>query len=113
MKKVQFQDGDSEVYSFKINNPNIAEMLYAYKLKPNEKFVESASTVDHPQHYGGKDNPYEVIKVIEAWGLNNSFNLGNCVKYIGRLGKKGDPLEDLKKARWYLDREISNLEKMK
>lgn len=62
------------------------------------------STVDHPAHYGGKDNPYEAIKVIEAWDLG--FCLGNAVKYVARAGKKGDALEDLKKARWYLDREI-------
>lgn len=65
--------------------------------------------VDHPAHYGGADNLYEAIKVIEAWGLG--FCLGNTVKYISRAGKKGDRLEDLKKARWYLDREIERLEK--
>lgn len=65
--------------------------------------------VNHPQHYGGGDNPYEAIKVIEAWRLG--FCLGNAVKYIARAGKKADPaLQDLKKARWYLDREITNLE---
>lgn len=63
--------------------------------------------VDHPPHYGGADNPYEAIKVIEAWGLG--FNLGNTVKYISRAGKKGSNLEDLQKARWYLDREIQNM----
>lgn len=66
------------------------------------------SAVDHPSHYGGADNPYEAIKVIEAWNLG--FNLGNSVKYISRAGKKGDRIEDLRKARWYLDREISNME---
>lgn len=65
---------------------------------------KSVEAVDHPAHYGGADNPYEAIKVIEAWGLG--FCLGNTVKYISRAGKKGDPLEDLKKARWYLDRAI-------
>lgn len=60
--------------------------------------------VDHPAHYGGADNPYEAIKVIEAWGLG--FCLGNAVKYIARAGKKGDRVEDLEKARWYLTREI-------
>ena len=62
------------------------------------------STVDHPDHYGGADNPYEAIKVIEAWDLN--FNLGNAVKYIARAGHKVDRLEDLKKAIWYLQREV-------
>ncbi len=64
--------------------------------------------VDHPDHYGGEDNPYETIKVIEAWELN--FNLGNTVKYIDRHKKKGTPLQDLKKARWYLNREIATME---
>lgn len=69
-----------------------------------------ADAVNHPAHYGGADNPYEVIKVIEAWGLG--FCLGNTVKYISRAGKKdaGAIVEDLKKARWYLDREISRSE---
>jgi hypothetical protein len=64
--------------------------------------------VDHPQHYGGADNPYEAIKVIEAWDLG--FCLGNTVKYISRAGKKDDVLQDLKKARWYLDHEIDRIE---
>lgn len=65
--------------------------------------------VNHPAHYGGKDNPYEAIKVIEAWGL--SFNLGNCVKYVARAGRKepGKYVEDLEKAQWYLARAIANI----
>lgn len=65
--------------------------------------------INHPSHYGG-DNVYEAIKVIEAWNLG--FNLGNAVKYVARHGKKAGhlPLDDLKKARWYLDREIANRE---
>ena len=66
--------------------------------------------IDHPKHYGGADSPYEAIKVIEAWNLG--FHLGNTVKYISRAGKKTQQtlLEDLKKARWYLDRKIQKLE---
>lgn len=64
--------------------------------------------VNHPSHYGGPESPYEAIKVIEAWGLG--FALGNAVKYICRAGRKTRrPIEDLKKARWYLDREITRL----
>lgn len=63
--------------------------------------------INHPAHYGG-DTPYEAIKVIEAWGLG--FCLGNTVKYIARAEHKGATIEDLKKARWYLDREISKRE---
>ena len=66
----------------------------------------AGDNINHPDHYGGKDNPYEAIKVIEAWSLG--FNLGNCVKYISRAGKKGSRKEDLQKAKWYLDREIAN-----
>lgn len=64
--------------------------------------------VDHPAHYGGAYNPYEAIKVIEAWGLG--FNLGNTVKYISRADVKGAPLVDLRKAAWYLQREIGRRE---
>lgn len=62
--------------------------------------------INHPPHYGG-DTTYEAIKVIEAWDLD--FHLGNAVKYICRSGKKGDELEDLKKAAWYLNRKIEQL----
>ena len=65
--------------------------------------------VNHPVHYGGEDDPYEAIKVIEAWELG--FHLGNAVKYICRAGVKGDALTDLKKAAWYLKREIARLER--
>jgi len=67
-----------------------------------------SDNVNHPKHYGGAENPFEAIKVIEAWGLG--FCLGNAVKYICRAGKKGQVLEDLKKAAWYVNREIERLE---
>lgn len=72
---------------------------------------KKSDNVNHPSHYGGEDNPYEAIKVIEAWQLG--FHLGNTVKYIVREDKKGNALEDLKKARWYLDRKIQQMEKGK
>ena len=67
--------------------------------------------VNHPEHYGGKNNEYEAIKVIDAWDLG--FSLGNTVKYISRAGKKGKnkELEDLRKAKWYLEHHIKQLEK--
>jgi translation initiation factor 2B subunit (eIF-2B alpha/beta/delta family) len=68
------------------------------------------NAIDHPDHYGGKENTYEAIKVIEAYNLN--FSLGNVIKYVLRAGKKSsDTVEDLKKARWYIERQIENLEK--
>lgn len=68
--------------------------------------------INHPKHYGGKNNPYEAIKVIEAWSLG--FCLGNVVKYISRAGKKDitSIVQDLEKAKWYLDREIKKLKKL-
>ena len=66
--------------------------------------------VNHPGHYGGENNPYEAIKVIEAWDLN--FHLGNVVKYISRAGKKSkNSVEDLKKAEWYLSRYVQFIQK--
>ena len=67
--------------------------------------------VNHPDHYQfGKENTYEVIKVIEA--LEMDFHLGNTFKYIARAGKKGTDkeIQDLKKALWYLERKIQLLE---
>lgn len=65
--------------------------------------------VNHPSHY--TDGKIEVISFIEDKGLN--FHRGNAVKYIARAGKK-DPereVEDLEKAKWYLEREIERLKK--
>ena len=66
--------------------------------------------VNHPSHYGGKNNEYEAIKVIDAWQLG--FSLGNTIKYISRAGKKGKDkeLQDLLKARWYLEHHIKTIE---
>jgi len=58
--------------------------------------------VNHPAHYKGKG--LESIEVIEAFDLG--FHLGNAIKYILRAGKKDDRIQDLKKAIWYLEREI-------
>ena len=82
-----------------------------YPNKPEVPAPENKETINHPSHYGGEGNPYEVIKVIEAWKLG--FNLGNTVKYISRAGKKDKTktIEDLEKAKWYLEREINNLKK--
>lgn len=78
------------------------------KMKDQIRLETTDPRVDHPSHYGGADDPYEAIKVIEAWGLG--FHLGNTLKYIRRAFAKGDPVVDLKKARFYLDRAIQRLE---
>lgn len=66
------------------------------------------SDVDHPAHYGGAGDPYEAIKVIEAWKLG--FCLGNAVKYVRRAGQKPGQsrLKDLEKALWYLQHEVEH-----
>jgi hypothetical protein len=71
---------------------------------------DKKESINHPTHYGGQSNPYEAIKIIEA--LDLGFCLGNTLKYISRAGKKdkSKTLEDLLKARWYLDREIQKLQ---
>ena len=83
---------------------------------PSHYVPKNKEMVNHPSHYGGANNPYEAIKVIEAWEAN--FNIGTTLRYLSRCGKKticGSAeemrLEDLKKARRYLEREIQNIEK--
>ena len=81
----------------------------------DEMFVEvkkettKDNPVSHPKHY--TDGNIEVIDYIEDKEFN--FNLGNVIKYVSRAGKKdvNKTIQDLKKASWYLNREISNLEK--
>lgn len=69
-----------------------------------------SDAVSHPHYYNTSD--IEVIDAIEAWGFGEGFNRGNAIKYIARAGRK-DPakeVEDLKKARFYIDAEIKRLE---
>lgn len=63
--------------------------------------------INHPSHYA-EGRKFEPIDVIQDWQLN--YFLGNIVKYISRAGRKGSAIEDLKKARFYLDRQIQALE---
>lgn len=115
------EEVDAVIASITQGNSNMREELGKAALKirnfederalmPPIPFKGPKEEVNHPQHYGG-DTTYETIKVLEAWGLDASFNLGNAVKYLSRAGKK-DPnlLRDLKKAQWYLNREIEKLE---
>ena len=63
--------------------------------------------VNNPKHYTLAK--IEVIDFIEAWDLG--FHAGNVVKYVARAKHKNNMLEDLKKARWYIDRLIRKIEK--
>ena len=62
------------------------------------------NNIDHPKHY---NQGIEPIDIIESWDLN--FSLGNAIKYILRAPYKNNELEDLEKAKWYLEREIKRL----
>jgi len=73
-------------------------------------FESGQPTIDHPPHYNAHPSGVECIQVAEHY----NFNLGNAIKYLWRAGHKTpNPLEDLRKAQWYLTREISRLEKSK
>ena len=79
------------------------------KLKVEAQGLEGLArreAVNHPPHYN--QGKIEVIDAIEDWGLD--FNAGNVVKYVARHRHKDEPVEDLKKARWYLDRLIEGYE---
>jgi len=68
--------------------------------------IRRADSVNHPGHYTSHPSGVECIQVTE----HMNFCIGNAVKYLWRAGLKGDALEDLKKARWYVDREIKRIE---
>ncbi|WP_093171015.1 DUF3310 domain-containing protein [Sinosporangium album] len=67
---------------------------------------KQADPVNEPPHYVTHPSGVECIQIAEHF----NFRLGNVIKYVWRAGSKGDALQDLKKARWYLEREIAHLE---
>ena len=72
----------------------------------NKIIEDRKEMINHPQHY---NKGIEAIDIIESWDLN--FSLGNAIKYILRAPHKSNQIEDLKKAKWYVEREIERLEK--
>jgi hypothetical protein len=81
------------------------EKKFKETLRKELDAIQKEDMVNHPTHYTrGK---IEVIDFIEDQQL--PYHLGNVIKYIARAGYKGDKLEDLKKARWYLDRYINEV----
>lgn len=75
--------------------------------EPKEEKVDEKDMVNHPQHYSS--HGIEPIDYIESHELN--FNLGNVIKYVSRAKYKGTELQDLEKAKWYLEREISKYDR--
>lgn len=68
---------------------------------------EEPDMINHPPHYKSHPSGIECIQIVE----HMPFNLGNAVKYIWRSDEKGNTIQDLKKAAWYIQREIERLEK--
>ena len=97
----------SRTVSYDINGDEIYEDAPSYA-QEQLMDIKKREAVNHPSYY--KTGGIEAIDVIEAWDLD--FCLGNTVKYIARCGKKSDKVvEDLRKAVWYLNREIARIEK--
>lgn len=67
--------------------------------------MKKIDMVNKPQHYTSHPSGVECIEITE----HMNFNLGNCIKYLWRSDFKGAQIQDLQKARWYLDREIKRL----
>ena len=93
-----------------IHQANQAEMERRkqdpYGARKVMKEIHEREMVNHPDHYQGNGG-MEVIDIIENYDLG--FSLGNAIKYILRSNKKGSAKQDLKKAIWYINREINNL----
>jgi hypothetical protein len=75
--------------------------------RDEEYGYEEWNPIDKPKHYTEHPSGIECIQVTEHMG----FNLGNAIKYIWRCDLKQDAIEDLKKAKWYIDREIDKRER--
>ena len=69
----------------------------------HEKWQDDA--INHPPHYTGHASGVECITVTE----HHNFCIGNAIKYLWRAGSKGDAVQDLRKAIWYIEREINRL----
>ena len=102
-EKVGFKKPSKIIEAVEETNKEIGKLFSeAY-----EKYKDD-DNVNHPPHY--RAGGIETIDFIEAKDLN--YRLGNVVKYVSRAGKKAsDPIEDLKKAAWYLEREITARER--
>ena len=92
-------------YEHYINGELVSLDEYMSHCSEKDSFTLDMDQVDHPNHYN--KGSIEVIEVIEDWDLN--FARGSVIKYVGRAGLKDDELQDLEKALWYIQREISRL----
>ena len=96
-----------EVAKKELPKGELADLVFAITRGRQRMRSSASDNINSPEHY--KVGGIETIDFIEAKQL--SYHLGNVVKYITRAEHKGNPLEDLKKAQWYLNRAVANLEK--
>src|SRR4051812_3907224 len=91
------------------NDPSIEACNTCQMCKPPNFLIQSTNkeAVNHPSHYNSHPSGVEAIAICEHF----NFNIGNAVKYLWRAGLKGEQLEDLKKAQWYISREIERASK--
>ena len=94
---------NNKVYSSETSIPNNGVICD----KTNPRIVDNKEMVHHPDHYDMANKTYEPYKVINSWRAN--FNIGNAIKYLARYKKKWNPIEDLEKAKQYIDFEIECL----
>jgi hypothetical protein len=99
--------GSFEVAKEQFPKSELADFVFAMSRGRQRMRSSASDNINSPEHY--KVGGIETIDFIEAKQL--SYHLGNVVKYITRAEHKGNPLEDLKKAQWYLNRAVANLEK--
>jgi hypothetical protein len=94
------------------NNTSITAAQFSMPKDLTHRIV-NLNAEPRPDYYGGKGNTYEVFQVLEAWGLDKDFYLGNVIKYVARAGKKNPDTykEDLQKALVYLQKRIDSLDK--
>lgn len=99
--------GGLEEYIRRLNPMNPITSAEAEQTLREGMTIKSAhDAVNHPKHYTAHPSGVECIQITEHMG----FNLGNAIKYIWRADLKNDAIEDLKKAAWYLEREIKRRE---
>ena len=104
MKEHKFEDKktDKSIVKIKLGDDPMCDAIRDCTMKYMD------DKINHPKHYC-EGRKYEPIDIIEDWGLG--MHAGNAVKYISRAGRKGDAIEDLEKARWYVDRYIEKRDK--
>jgi len=106
-KTIAFSSSDIPFYEDSVTDmtPNRMAELQIEMFEPNERVEFKPDAVNHPAHY--KVGGIETIDFIEAKKLN--YNIGNVIKYLTRADHKGNRKQDLEKAKWYLERELSTM----